>query len=97
MYCKEFNHGCFLLKKIKHRKSPKKELSCNDSFFLEQKYCDIPYNTFYIVSYLYGFIDMHTGNNNHDFTTKVELDMVKGQTKPILYRKCHFSVSITIQ
>ena len=22
---------------------------------------------------------MHTRNNNHDFTTKVELDMVKGQ------------------
>ena len=29
---------------------------------------------------------MHTGNNNHDFTTKVELDMVKGQAKQDFYR-----------
>ena len=26
-------------------------------------------------------------NNNHDFTTKVELDMVKGQAKQDFYRK----------
>ena len=72
-------------------KYPKKDLSCIDSFWL-YKTIEIFQTMFYIVFFLYGYIDMHTRNNNHDFTTKVELDMVKGQ-----HAKQDFTVNCNIQ